>query len=404
MLELLVSGILVIALLAASMLASPALTILAIAIAAANIFILRKLVYKNQVVGRDLLDGNERLLSHTKDLFSNFRRIRSSGRQQLVAKKSTLLAKDLSKLIGTAGRNQAELRALSTLLGGVSLALVCYFATSIFQLPWTAAATCLLLITRVLTRCNAAQQGFQFLTELVPAWERTVEFRNQIAENREPEFIDSKTGKKPFSLIEFKKVSYENSEFQRKSVGPFSLELRPSEIVLITGSTGVGKSTFCDVASGILDKSSGQIFIDGQEVSNAHTLRNYMAYIPQDSSLISGSIRHNLEFFGPEIPSEDMEKALEIVNLSERIKNLDYLPGEFGSKLSGGERQRLLIAQALLTNRSALIIDESTSGLDEPLEIELLERIRKEYPELTIVLVSHRSHLEGAVDRTLSFQ
>ncbi len=404
LLDLLVSIVLIIGLLILSAIANPILTILAIIIALVNLFLLRKLVYKNHIIGVKLLAGNEMLLIHTKDLFSNYRRIWSSGRHQLVAKEANTLSKELSGLIRSAGRNQADLKAMASLFGGASLAAVCYLAISILGLNWTIAATCLLLIARVISRCSSAQQNFQFLNELAPAWQQTLDFKQEIAKHRVKEFSPAKPSSSAFESIKFENVEYESPDYGREKIGPFSLKIRPAELVLISGTTGVGKSTFCDIVSGVLKNTVGNISIDGNILESASALRGLVAYVPQTSSLISGSIRSNLEFFGPKLSEQKMQEALELVGLSHRIEDVDYLPGESGSKLSGGEKQRLVIAQALLMEKPVLIIDESTSGLDEILELEILSRIREKYPQISILLISHRSHLRSSVDRIIEFQ
>ena len=176
-----------------------------------------------------------------------------------------------------------------------------------------------------------------------------------------------------------------------------SFELLPGKSLAIVGASGSGKTTLVDLLLGVLQPASGEVLISGQKPLQAISLwPGAISYVPQNVSLVEGTIRQNICMGFPEgfIPDEQVLKAIEGASLGKFISNaaagLDTEVGEIGSKLSGGERQRIGIARALLTNPKLLILDEATSALDGETEAEIAGSIQSIKGDVTVVMIAHR--------------
>ncbi len=167
--------------------------------------------------------------------------------------------------------------------------------------------------------------------------------------------------------------------------------------VAIIGRSGAGKSTLADLLLGLLDPDSGKILIGGDPP--AAIMRQFpgaVSYVPQDVSLIAGTVRANVTL-GLDLHSPDDEKiwrALESAHVADVVRalplQLDTLVGADGVQLSGGQRQRIGIARAILVEPSLLLLDEATSALDAETEAGINETLREFRGRITTVVIAHR--------------
>ena len=172
----------------------------------------------------------------------------------------------------------------------------------------------------------------------------------------------------------------------------FSCEFPAGEMSVIAGPTGVGKSTLIRLVLGLLKPSDGSITVGGFPAGSS--LRANFMYIPQGNSLLSGTIRTNLQLAAPSASEEEIKSALETAMAGfvyELPDGLDTVCGEIGSGLSEGQAQRIAIARALLRKGGVLILDESTSALDPETEKQLLDNLHRLYHDRkTVLFISHR--------------
>ncbi len=180
-----------------------------------------------------------------------------------------------------------------------------------------------------------------------------------------------------------------HSRAGRQIFKQLNFSLRPGQRAGLTGPSGVGKSTLLSLLAGLEAPETGQIDwpADWCQEPDAVLL------VPQRAALFNRSLRENLCLDRDYSPAE-LKKVLAVCGLSERVaslpKGLDTPLGARGSWLSGGERQRVALARALLRQPRLLLLDEATSELDTELEASVLNGIYKTWPELSLLIVSHR--------------
>ena len=196
-------------------------------------------------------------------------------------------------------------------------------------------------------------------------------------------------------------VTYSYPDIERPVLNGFSCRFAPGSFTLISGPTGIGKSTLIRLILGLLKPAKGTVTIDGYPAGSA-VRKNFM-YVPQGNSLLSGTIRSNLLMAAPDAGEEDLKEALSLAEADfvfDLPEGLDTPCGEVGSSgLSEGQAQRIAVARALLHPGGVLILDESTSALDADTEERLLQNINKRYHgEKTILCISHREAVTRFTD------
>ena len=217
-----------------------------------------------------------------------------------------------------------------------------------------------------------------------------------------------------FERVEFvPKIEARNLEFKYSRDSRFFLHdinftINQGQTVAIVGPSGSGKTTLVDLILGVLHANSGQIKINDCTPSDA--IRKWpgsIAYVPQDISIISGSIRQNVALGYPdeEIDDDFVWNALKIAQLADTVQmydtKLSAFVGEDGHQLSGGQRQRLGLARALYTQPQVLILDEATSALDGITEENVTKEIANLKGNVTVIIVAHRLSTVRSADQIL---
>ena len=196
------------------------------------------------------------------------------------------------------------------------------------------------------------------------------------------------------SKLEVKNLSFAYSP-EQVAVDNISFSVDKGKFVAVLGHNGSGKSTLAKVIVGLLDKNSGQIFFNDEEITrnNISKLQTKTALVFQnpDNQFIGVTVEDDIAF-GLENKCFPHDKMQEEINLfAESVNMLDYLKKE-PINLSGGQKQRVAIAGALILRPEILILDEATSMLDpkgKSTVRKVIDRIHQENPDLTIVSITH---------------
>ena len=193
--------------------------------------------------------------------------------------------------------------------------------------------------------------------------------------------------------LRFHDVSFRYATGDREILSHFTHNFNAGSKTAIMGETGVGKTTLFRLILGFIEPTSGQIEVGGE-----------LCFVPQGNTLMSGTIRYNLQLAKPDATENELKEVLHtacadfVFDLPE---GLDTELGERGSGLSEGQAQRIAIARGLLHGGDILLLDEISSSLDEETERELYHRLFAVNPQKTILLITHRSVVGKLCDKVV---
>ncbi len=211
--------------------------------------------------------------------------------------------------------------------------------------------------------------------------DRLEELSSENSENSEKSGISKNSGESDCS-IRFSDVSFRYAKGDREILNHFTHEFKAGSKTAIMGETGIGKTTLFRLILGFITPQNGKVEVSGS-----------LCFVPQGNTLMSGTIRYNLQLARPEATDDELQEALHtacadfVLDLPEGI---DTELGERGSGLSEGQAQRIAIARGLLHNGDILLLDEISSSLDEPTERELYRRLFDAHPSKTMLFITHR--------------
>jgi ATP-binding cassette subfamily B protein len=209
--------------------------------------------------------------------------------------------------------------------------------------------------------------------------------------------------------IEFRNVSfaYDRRRNGHGALEGISFKLPVGKSVGLVGRIGSGKSTVAQLVPRLFDVSSGEILLDGQNISqlSLSEIRRMMGYVPQDPFLFSTTLRRNLALGREEYSEEELERAVKIARLDRDLEifpqGLETMVGERGVTLSGGQKQRATLARALIMDPPVLVLDDCLSSVDAQTEAEILQGLRAILKEKTCLIISHRISAVKEADEIL---
>lgn len=209
--------------------------------------------------------------------------------------------------------------------------------------------------------------------------------------------------------IEFKNLTFKHSGAEYNTLENISFKINSGEHVGIIGKTGSGKTTLVDLMLRTYNVQDETLFIGGHDVNKIpiSTVREHIAYVPQDNFLFSDTIENNIAFSG-ERSNEEIIHSAQMADIHDNIsgftKGYDTVLGERGVTVSGGQKQRISIARALLKNSDILILDDSVSAVDIKTEKTILSNLKKERENQTTILIAHRVSTIEAMDKIIYLQ
>ena len=197
--------------------------------------------------------------------------------------------------------------------------------------------------------------------------------------------------------VSIKNLTMNYPDTKVSAITDLTLEVEENSVVALVGASGAGKTTLADLILGVLEPSRGSITIsDISPLECASRWPGAISYVPQNVSVINGTIRENVTLGYPahDVKDDVVIECLANASLQVFVESLpdglNSQVGDGGSRLSGGQKQRLGIARALLTNPKLLVLDEATSALDGETEADITDAIYKLKGATTVIIIAHR--------------
>ncbi len=212
--------------------------------------------------------------------------------------------------------------------------------------------------------------------------------------------ITDRTDKAPVTSgkghVEFKNVSFYYEGAKEPAISGISLTARPGEVTAIIGGTGSGKSTLVKLIPRLYDVTEGQVLVDGVDVRDypQEALRAKIGFVPQNASLMSGTIAENIRYGKPDASDDEIKRAVGIAQAGDFVSELEGQTeapvAQDGTNFSGGQKQRLSIARALVRRPEVLIFDDSFSALDFKTDAKLRKALLAETKDAAVFIVAQR--------------
>lgn len=236
---------------------------------------------------------------------------------------------------------------------------------------------------------------------------RIVQVFDEKSEDLEQE-LEEEFALDPQMALQIKDLVFTYPLAAKPSLEGIHLSLNKGQTLGIIGGTGSGKSTLVQLLGYLYGPSQGNltIFKDGQSPKTLGQWRDWVAVVPQKAELFKGSIRSNLTLGLNEEPNEEqLWWALEVAQAADFVREkeggLEAPVEAFGRNFSGGQRQRLTIARAVLRQAPFLVLDDSTSALDYLTEARLLQALKEELTETSLILISQRTNSLRSAEQIL---
>ena len=207
--------------------------------------------------------------------------------------------------------------------------------------------------------------------------------------------------------IEFKNISFSYPEQPVKALDNISFKIKAGERIAFIGRIGSGKSTIEKLMLSMYEPQEGSILIDGTDIRqiDPSDLRRQIGYVPQDISLMFGSVKDNITMGSRYADDASILHAAEIAGVTQFVnrhpEGFDMPVGERGASLSGGQRQSVAVARSLLLSPPIFIMDEPSNSMDNSTEARFKEKLSEQLNNQTLILVTHRASLLSLVDRLI---
>ena len=207
--------------------------------------------------------------------------------------------------------------------------------------------------------------------------------------------------------ITFKDYSFNYPDTDVHSLNNISFEIQPGEMVGVVGKIGSGKTTLVNSLLHLYNVEKNKIFIDDIDIMdiNIESLRDNIAYVPQDNFLFSDNIRNNIAFSNKKADIDQIKSAAAFAVVDENINGFaegyNTITGERGVTLSGGQKQRISIARAYIKDAPIMIMDDSVSAVDVKTEEAILANINEKRKGKTTIIIASRVSTVAHMDKIL---
>ena len=349
----------------------------------------------------------DKLNDVSREFLSSIRVVKAFNGEEQEQNKFDGAVDDLAGAGVAASRVMAVFGPLINLVVNLGIVLVIYLSGYQGTIPIGKVMASVNYMTQVLFALGMVSNIMNMAVRATASSERVEEV---LLEEPAQKGAENPVKKELHGNITFDKVSFTYAGAGRPSLTDISLNIRAGEVIGIIGATGSGKSTLVNLVPRFYDVSEGVLSIDGTDITmwDEHSLRQAIAVVPQKALLFSGTIGYNLRWGKEGADDEEVARAVRIACADEFIekqeKGMDTILGQGGVNLSGGQKQRLSLARALLRQPKILILDDCTSALDAYTEAKVLQGLRTELSDVTVLLISQRISTVRKADRIICME
>lgn len=338
-----------------------------------------------------------RLSDKVQESFSGIKVIKSFVQEYYDISDFNEIAKDNYNKNLHLTKLSAVLNPLMTLLVGMSLLLsIGYggYLTMINQISLGDFVAFNQYILMLSWPMMAIAMGINVFAQGLASVKRIEDIMDEQASVRDEE--DAKVLATQDGELEIRSLSFNFPDNNQPALRAINLHIKKGETLAILGRTGSGKSTLVNLLLRLHNSPEGSILFDGQDIMQLtiESVRQNIAYVPQDNFLFSDNIENNIAF-GLDV--KDEARVIEAAKKANVHQNIIDFPeqyktvvGEKGTTLSGGQKQRVSIARALVLDAPILILDDSLSAVDTKTEEQILNNLKQVREGKTNIIIAHR--------------
>lgn len=387
---------------------APAFVAILVVVLAAYVAIVFKLYRKILPINAAASAAQNRLSGELSDSITNILAVKTAGREAYEQSIFEEANQDVRAADSRRMRRTVKTGAVTSSLIVMMMGLVAVFIAGGNAWFGISAGTLVMMFTytnSLTGRFNMLSQMFQQINRSFgEAHDLTVALDEPrlVADDPDAPALRVTAGAIDFCDVDF---HYADARTEDAVFRGFNLHIPAGQRVGLVGRSGSGKTTLTTLLLRLADLSGGSIKIDGQDIAHVSqvSLRQHIAYVPQEPLLFHRTVRENIAYGRPDATENEILRAAREANALEFIerlpRGLDTQVGERGVKLSGGQRQRIAIARAILMDAPILVLDEATSALDSESEKLIQDALENLMRDRTSLVIAHRLSTVAALDR-----
>lgn len=349
---------------------------------------LRRILKKNYA---DVRSTDGQVKSFAQESFFSVSVIKAFGAQKPVEKRSLTLMDSHKK----ARIKQTVLSCFvnlcfSLIMWGSYVAAFAYCGFGILEGSITYGT--LVAVGQLINKVQTPFTGLSGMISSVAMLDASTDRILEIEELPDDEINNDDKSKADFGKLVVKDLSFAY-ESEKNVLERFNMTVEKGKFTCIVGHSGVGKSTLLKLIMGLCDPGEGEINVYNSDGDKIDAKNGVFSYVPQGNYLFGGTIKENISFFRDNVSEDDVINASKIACAHDFImelpKGYDTIIGERGIGLSEGQVQRIAVARAILAQNPVLLLDESTSALDEKIEAQMLANLRA-IDGISVITITHR--------------
>ena len=353
---------------------------------------LRRFVAQARKAGRTQSQRNRELVQFFTEAINNMKPVKAMGRDADFVRMTEKQVRSLRKAARKQVMSKETLKNLEDVVITVLLAVGAFVALVVLKEPLANLLIVALILTRTTKSVGKVQEQYQLVALVESSFDEIQDLLAETAAQKEPQGGTAVVAFRDRLRLEHVTFGYGS----RLVVRGVDLDIPFGRLVVVTGPSGVGKTTLVDLILGLHRPASGRILIDGVDLADADlgTWRRQIGYVAQELILLNDTIAANVTLGDPALDAADVARALAVAGAAGFVaalpEGVNTVVGDKGARLSGGQRQRIALARALVRRPRLLVLDEVTSALDPETEREICANIRAFAGETTVLAITHR--------------
>ena len=338
------------------------------------------------------------LVSSFTDFMGSMKVFKAMGVASLASQKTIKEIENINCSLRKSTFSSVTLSFFQEMIPIIILIIALYLSVTILGVSFSSFVVASALFMSLIRRVTSLQKQLNGAANQESTFTSVYKNINKARQNEELNI-----GKKKFSIR--KQIVFEDVLFKYAKLKKVNITIPVNKLTVLTGKSGIGKTSIVDALVGLSEIDSGNIYFDDYEIKDIDIkeLRANIGYVGQDISLLNDTILNNITLFDDSISESLVKKTLKKVDAYDFVMSLEsglsYMVGEKGGKLSGGQKQKICIARAIIRNPKLIIFDEITSSLDSESDYEISRLAKDLSKNSTVISIAHKGSMSNYADK-----